>query len=37
MKLLMTLLASLLLTQLAAFAQAKPEVTNVTKVAQRAW
>lgn len=37
MKPLITLLASLLLTQLAAFAQAKPEVTNATKLAQRAW
>lgn len=37
MKPLITLLASRLLTQLAVFAQAKPEVTNPPKVAKRAW
>ena len=31
------LITALLLTPLAAFAQAKPEVTNATKAAKRAW
>ncbi len=33
----LTLLATLLLAPLAAFAQAKPEVANATKAAKRAW
>jgi hypothetical protein len=37
MKPTLTLLAALLLTPLAAFAQAKPEVANATKAAKRAW
>ena len=37
MKPTLTLLTALLLTPLAAFAQAKPEVANATKAAKRAW
>ena len=37
MKTTLTLLTVLLLTPLAAFAQAKPEVANATKAAKRAW
>jgi len=37
MKPTLTLLTTLLLTPVASFAQAKPEVANATKAAKRAW